>query len=194
MNHLGTQPLETADLLLRPFTLADGEPMYRNWASDEEVVAYLTWPAHTSVAVSQQVLDQWVKNYQKQDYYQWAITLRADELNPIGSIGANFCDDGLQMARIGYCIGKAWWGQGYVTASLERVIDYLFDEVGMKRIEAQHDGNNLSSGAVMKKCGMQYEGTLRQGGRNNQGICDLVCYGILATDRKMASPFGSEVE
>ena len=31
----------------------------------------------------------------------------------------------------------------------------------------------------MEKCHMTYEGTLRQGGRNNQGIADLAVYSIL---------------
>jgi ribosomal-protein-alanine N-acetyltransferase len=34
----------------------------------------------------------------------------------------------------------------------------------------------------MKKCGMKYEGTMRQADKNNQGICDCVEYGILAEE------------
>ena len=37
----------------------------------------------------------------------------------------------------------------------------------------------IVSGKVMEKCHMTYEGTLRQGGRNNQGIADLAVYSIL---------------
>ena len=36
--------------------------------------------------------------------------------------------------------------------------------------------DNPASGKVMKKCGMDYEGTLRRAGRNNTGICDLAVY------------------
>jgi ribosomal-protein-alanine N-acetyltransferase len=35
---------------------------------------------------------------------------------------------------------------------------------------------------VMQKCGMQYEGTLRQADWNNQGICDCAYYSVLAAD------------
>ena len=34
----------------------------------------------------------------------------------------------------------------------------------------------------MLKCGMKYEGTIRQADCNNQGICDYAMYGILRTD------------
>jgi len=50
------------------------------------------------------------------------------------------------------------------------------------RRAARHDVNNPNSGGVMKKCGMKYEGTMRQADINNQGICDFSEYGILAED------------
>ena len=39
MEHRGTQTLETARLLLRPFRLSDASAMFRKWASDREVTA-----------------------------------------------------------------------------------------------------------------------------------------------------------
>ena len=59
------------------------------------------------------------------------------------------------------------------------VIRFLMDEVGFERIEACFDPRNPHSGAVMRKCGMTYEGTFRQADRNNQGICDVRWYAIL---------------
>ena len=69
-----------------------------------------------------------------------------------------------------------------MTEALEAVIQFLFAEVGMNRIEANHDILNPHSGCVMRKCGMKYEGTSRSAGRNNQGICDVAKYAILKTD------------
>lgn len=63
--------------------------------------------------------------------------------------------------------------------ALDAVITYLFHEADFNRIAALHDKNNPASGEVMKKVGMQYEGTFRQAGKNNQGICDEVCYSLL---------------
>lgn len=34
----------------------------------------------------------------------------------------------------------------------------------------------------MEKCGLQYEGTVKQGDWNNQGICDYSMYGLVAED------------
>ena len=70
-----------------------------------------------------------------------------------------------------------------MSEALGAVIDFLFDEVGVNRVESRHDPRNPNSGAVMKKCGMKFEGTLRQSDRNNQGICDACYYAILADER-----------
>ena len=179
--HKGTQPIETARLLLRPFTMNDAQAMFDNWASDADVTKFMTWPAHSSVEVSRMVLADWVKSYESENYYQWAIEWK--ELGqPIGSISVVHQHAGIRSAEIGYCIGKNWWHQGITSEALKAVIGFLFREVGFNRIMARHDANNPHSGGVMKKCGMKYEGTIRQGDRNNQGICDVVQYAILRCD------------
>lgn len=64
------------------------------------------------------------------------------------------------------------------------VIRFLFEEVGVNRIEAKHDPRNPHSGDVMKKCGLQFEGKHRQASKINQGICDVMKYAILKEDYK----------
>ena len=181
--HQGTVPLNTPRLLLRRAVAEDALPMFDNWASDPQVTKYLTWPAHGSPQISQMVVDSWISDYEKDDHYQWMIVLKDAPANPIGSISVVSMNNEVEKAEIGYCIGKPWWHQGITTEALKAVMDFLFDEVGMNRIEARHDPRNPNSGAVMRKCGMQYEGTTRQSDRNNQGICDTCHYGLLKQDR-----------
>lgn len=184
MKHLGTKCIETPRLILRRFTVADAQAMFVNWASDPEVTRFLSWPAHTSPEVSRRVLADWTAHYCEDTYYQWAIVLKAFGDVPIGSIAVVSRDDVTQKAHIGYSLGRRWWNQGIMSEALRAVMDYLFDEVGVRRIDARHDPNNPASGAVMRKCGMRYEGTQRRADWNNQGVCDVSWYGILAEDRK----------
>ena len=183
MKHLGTKTLETPRLILRQFTMEDAQAMYDNWASDPEVTKYLTWPTHGSIDVTRMVLTDWVESYAKDDFYQWGIELK--ELGrPIGSISTVNLKEAAEKVEIGYCIGSCWWHQGIMSEAMKAVMDFFFDEVGAGRVEARHDPRNPHSGNVMKKCGMIYEGTLRQADRNNQGICDMVVYSLLASERK----------
>jgi ribosomal-protein-alanine N-acetyltransferase len=184
MKHLGTKIIETERLILRRCAVEDAEFMYRDWASDPEVTKYLTWPVHGSADISRMVIDSWIADYEKEDTYQWMITLKDQPHSPIGSISVVSQNADIRKAEIGYCIGKAWWHQGIVSEALQAVMDFLFDEVGMNRIEARYDSRNPHSGGVMKKCGMQYEGTLRQSDRNNQGICDACVYALLKQERQ----------
>lgn len=184
MEHKGTKYIETKRLILRPFKTEDAPAMYKNWASDEEVTRFLMWPAHKELAVSEYVLREWTQNYSKKDYYQWAIVFKEFSDEPIGSISVvKAIDETIRTAHIGYCIGKPWWHKGITSEALEAVMDYLFDEVGVNRIESRHDPRNPNSGEVMKKCGMKFEGTLRQSDWNNQGVCDASYYSLLASER-----------
>ena len=183
MKHCGTQTIETKRILLRRFSEDDAEAMYQNWASDPDVTQFLTWPPHTSIKVSQEILEDWVAAYEKDNYYHWAIVLKERGNDPIGGICAVNQNDNLSIIHIGYCIGKAWWHQGIMSETLKAVIDYFFDKVGANRIECRHDPMNPHSGMVMKKCGMKYEGTMRESDRNNQGVCDASWYALVRSER-----------
>ena len=184
MKHTGTVILETLRLILRPFTMADDQAMFDNWASDPEVTKYLTWPAHSSVDITRMVLGTWVDSYAKADHYQWAMVLKDGDGKPMGNISVVHLHEEVDACEIGYCMGKAWWSRGLMTEALRAVIDHLFENVGFNRICARHDPRNPGSGRVMRKAGMTYEGTLRQADRNNQGICDMAWYSILRSEWK----------
>jgi ribosomal-protein-alanine N-acetyltransferase len=187
MNHKGTITLETERLILRRFTLDDADAMYRNWASDDEVTKFLTWPTHSDVSVSEAVINSWIPLYQKPEHYSWTIVLK--ELGePIGSTAAVEERDDIKMVHIGYCIGQKWWHKGYTSEALKELIRFFFEEVGENRIESRHDPRNPNSGKVMLKCGLQYEGTMRQSDINNQGVCGAAYYALLAEEYFNTNP------
>ena len=181
MRHMGTSELETDRLILRRFTMADAPLMYRNWASDDNVTTYLTWPTHTSVSVTRGVLEDWTARYGEPDFYSWCIELK-ETGEPIGSLSVVSHDDATDAATVGWCLGARWWGRGLMPEAGRAVLQYLFGVVGFNRIVAKHDVENRKSGRVMQKLGMVQEGTFRKSGRNNRGIVDEVVYSILRED------------
>lgn len=183
MKHCGTQRLETDRLVLRRYVKEDAAAMYQNWASDQEVTRFLTWPAHSSLEVSQRVTEDWVNQYSNENYYHWAIVLKDNKDEPIGDIAVVNWKENISTVQIGYCIGRTWWHRGITSEALKAVMDFLFDVVDANRVEARHDPRNIHSGNVMKKCGMKYEGTLRSSDWNNQGVCDACYYALLKSER-----------
>lgn len=181
LKHQGTIRIETERLILRRFMVEDAEEMYQNWASDDEVTKYLTWPTHPDSNATGMLLNMWVSNYCKPENYNWGIELKeTGEL--IGNISVVQHNDEKSTAVLGWCMGKSWWGQGIMPEAAKAVIKYLFEEVGFNRIAADHDKENPKSGRVMQKIGMTYEGTLRANGKNNRGIIDEVWYSVLAEE------------
>ena len=100
----------------------------------------------------------------------------------IGGISIVKLENEHQACEIGYCISKSYWNKGITTEAFNRVIQFLFEEVGLNRICARHDLLNEASGAVMKKCGMQYEGTMREVQRIKGKFCTLSMYSILRSE------------
>lgn len=178
MKHLGTKRIETERLILRRFTLEDADKMYHNWASDPEVTRFLMWPTHSDVEATREVLTEWIAAYENPDKYEWCIAKKEND-EPVGSIGVVHCNEKVSSMEVGYCISKSCWHQGITSEALAAVMEYLLEEVGANRIESRHDPRNPHSGAVMKKCGMKYEGKRIQADWNNSGVCDCALYGYV---------------
>ena len=182
MKHVGTKALETERLVLRRYVAEDALAMFRNWASDPEVTRFLTWPPQASVDVTRQLLQDWEARYAQPDIYHWGLELRqTGEL--IGDISVVHINETIDEAELGWCMGRAWWGQGLMPEAGRAVLRWLFDGAGFNRVCARHDVENPKSGRVMQKIGMQFEGIQRQAGRNNRGIVDIATYAILRSDR-----------
>lgn len=181
MTHKGTVKLTTERLILRRFTLDDAEDMFRNWAASEKVTRYLTWEPYKNTDDVKGYIQYVIESCEQPDHYDWVIEYK--ELGQvIGSIGVISLREDIAACEIGYCLSDKFWGKGIMPEALREVIRFLFEEVGMNRIQATHDVNNPNSGRVMEKCGMQYEGTMRQASKNNQGVCDSVMRAILRED------------
>ena len=181
MNYKGTIKLETNRLILRPFKITDAQAVFENYASSDDVTKYTTWDTYRDIDAVRNYLSSLIESYKDGKTFNWAIELK-NENKVIGSIGATNLDENVAKIEVGYCIGKKWWNQGIATEALREIIRFLFEEVGINRIEAYHDVRNLASGRVMQKCGMKCEGILRQFYPFNGGVSDVYIYSILKDD------------
>ncbi|MCL2153635.1 MAG: GNAT family N-acetyltransferase [Oscillospiraceae bacterium] len=180
MNHQGTIRLETNTLLIRRFEESDSEAMFLNLYNNAEAMRYLPWDPHKNIEETCEHLIGYIAAYERKNFYAWAIVPKP--LNePIGFIDT-VIDNTINAVKVDYGIGKPWWHNGYTSSALALVISFLFDMVGVNRIYATHDPRNPNSGKVMEKCGMIYEGTLRQTRYRKGEYSDRAMYAILAED------------
>ena len=180
ITHKGTKTIQTERLLLRRFTVKDAEAMFENWANDERVTRFLSFLPHGTVEVTKELLENWCAAYEKDSTYNWAIEF---EGTVIGSISVVDFNERSERTALGYCMGFDYWNKGIMTEAAKAVMDYLFSEVGVNRVEISHAVKNPGSGRVAQKCGLQYEGTRREYFKSSSGeFLDIAHYGILKRD------------
>ncbi|UQZ90736.1 N-acetyltransferase [Deltaproteobacteria bacterium Smac51] len=174
----GTVKLETDRLILRRFTMDDAYDMYANWAGDDEVTRFLVWPTHAGLDVSREVIDGWLKDYECPGQYIWCLEFKGDH-QAIGSLGVVGRNPETGAAwEIGYCLSRAFWGQGLMSEALTAVVRFLFDQAGAGILEARIDKRNLKSESVLTKCGFKFNRVDVGGGLNNLGRYDAQIYRI----------------
>jgi len=183
VENIGTKRLETERLILRKGSVNDAEEIFNNYCTDPLVTKYVTWDVHKSIDDSIKYLRYFEDSYRKEHSYNWLI--ESKEINQIiGAITAINVDVKNRTIEIGYCLGSNWWNKGYMTESLKRVIQFLFEEVCVETIYAEHWADNPSSGKVMLKSGMKYEGALRSRliDKNTNKPTNLESYSIIRED------------
>ncbi len=177
MNHVGTQPFETSRLICRPFVPEDHKDMLENWIADPAVQSEYGEPIYTTPTAVQMLLASWLDKYQSPNFYRWAIVEKASNKN-IGQIA--FCKvySDLQTAEIEYCIGQAFWSNGYAGEALAALIDFTFQYSDFQKLEAYHRAENTRSGRVLEKSIMQVTDTVERFRRENTLPHGEVCYCI----------------
>lgn len=144
--------METERLILRPFNVNDAEDMFHTWANDPEVTKYLTWNAHENVETSKMIVGQWVEQYKKPERLMFAIALKKNG-KLIGCIDVVGYLDSVPV--IGYAMGRAFWGNGYMTEACRTLLTLLF-AIGHKEVRIDAQVENVGSNRVIQKCGGEF--------------------------------------
>jgi RimJ/RimL family protein N-acetyltransferase len=182
--HATPAPLHTPRLIVRLVTPADLEGLQAVHA-DEEVTAFLPYgPWHEPADAA-----AWYARVEAQAESAWFFVLvdRASD-HIIGLAQLFRLDVGAARVELGYVLGRAWWGQGYMTEALRGLIGLAFGALGLRRIEAEIHPDHQRSIRVMQRLGFREEGRRRERWVR-QGIpYDVLCYGLLVHE---AGDFGS---
>ena len=178
LTHVGTMTIETERLILRRFRYTDDDSMLKYWISDPEIQALYSEPVYSTKQEVKELLDKYISLYEKNDYYRWAITLKeTDEC--IGQIAYFLVDSNNHFAEIEYCIGSSFQRKGLATEATKAVIQYGFDKMNLHKVQICHKSINLPSRKVVEKCGLTYEGTLRDFFYQDGKYIDRLYYSIL---------------
>jgi ribosomal-protein-alanine N-acetyltransferase len=85
-------------------------------------------------------------------------------------------------AEWGFAVGRSFWGSGLFERGARLVLDAVFGQLGVYRLEARAAEVNLRGNRVLEKLGATKEGLLRGGFRDGAAIHDHVMWAILAPE------------
>ncbi len=101
-----------------------------------------------------------------------------------GVLGLHYINWSHRTTTLGYWIGERFQGNGLMTNSCRVLVDTLFKEHGLNRVEIQVAPQNLKSRAIPERLGFQNEGCRQQVEWLYDHYVDHIIYGMLAQDWK----------
>ena len=149
--------LETPRLILRRFTDNDLEP-FLAYRSDPEVSRYQGW----SEPYTREMAEEFIREMKTRQpgklgqWFQWAIELRASG-EMLGDCAFYLLERDASQAEIGVTLSRAHQGQGYAQEAIQRLLEYLFDDLGLHRVCANCDPENLPAWQILERMGFRRE-------------------------------------
>lgn len=152
--------LSSERLLVRRLRPQDAEAIFQRYAQDAEVTRYLSWRPHRRIEETHAFIADAMERAASGRNQSYALT-RTDA-GLIGSIAFHRKSDSPSTLSVGYVLARAWWGQGYVSEALAKLVSWALVQPAIHRAEAHCHHLNGASARVMEKAGMQREALLRR--------------------------------
>jgi ribosomal-protein-alanine N-acetyltransferase len=100
----------------------------------------------------------------------------------VGIFQVRQMDPGFATAEWGFAIGSAFWGRGLFVEGAELILDFVFDTIGVHRLEARAAVRNGRGNGALRKLGAVQEGVLRASLLRDGEYLDQVLWAILDSD------------
>ncbi|MFI5195901.1 MAG: GNAT family N-acetyltransferase [Chitinophagales bacterium] len=97
----------------------------------------------------------------------------------IGGIGMHHWEQLTKRAQVGYWISKEYEGKGIMNKCMVKFIGFLFEKIGLNKVEIHFLPGNKRSAKVAERLGFKIEGVIRQSVMRNGKPEDIVIAGLL---------------
>ena len=104
-----------------------------------------------------------------------------------GNVGCHPIDWANRSCSLGYWIAAAQQGKGAITRCCAAMLDCLFEELGLHRVEIRCGTGNTRSCAIPERLGFTREGLLREAEWVNDRWLDQAVWGMLEGEWRAAA-------
>lgn len=151
------------------------------FVSTPEVGRFLYQPPQSIESFEQFIA--WSQDERRRGRFMvWGIVPH-DMETAVGLIHVRRLDLGFDTAEWGFVLGAAFWGTGVFAESAELVLDFVFDLVGVTRLEARVAVVNGRGNGALRKLGAVQEAILRKSFACDGQAMDQVLWAIVDSDR-----------
>lgn len=163
-------------IIIRTVNEEDLSLLYK-WNSQQARGSYQEFQFDSLVSIK--------KNYNESgfnsDKFKMLI-IEIENVKPIGLVYISFVRQGL--VRIGLVICEEnFRSGGFGAKSTKMIVNHLFDNYPIMRIEAETDNENIGAQKVLEKSGFTREGILRSYRYHHNQWRDFVLYSILNNEK-----------
>ncbi len=109
----------------------------------------------------------------------------------IGRCGLFDFEEANTHARLGYILGRAHWGQGYMREALTALVEAAFRQMRLRKLEANVEAENVRSAHLLQRLGFTREGVLRERWITEGQPMDAEIYGLLRHEWLTSQTSGS---
>jgi RimJ/RimL family protein N-acetyltransferase len=152
--------IRTERLVLRDFKQTD-LPAYQALYSHPELQRFYS-DEEASPEKAEQLLRMFTGWAAEQPRIKFQLAIESSSAGLIGSCGVRITSVDERQGAFGCELGRAHWGKGFALEASRAVINFGFTELGLHRIYAETNSENLSAIALARKLGMRVEGELRE--------------------------------
>lgn len=162
MKFLGSKPLESKRLLILPQTMKEAKTLWEILCMDEVNKYYLTIPKKFKErfkdwSIQEPFYKKKIENINNETF-QWSIFIK-DTKECIGQISVQekeFDKDEIvnkSIRDIGWFINPRHQGKGYAKEAASKILEYMFNEVGISEIKTSAAVCNKASWKLMESLG-----------------------------------------
>jgi ribosomal-protein-alanine N-acetyltransferase len=180
MNWERLPTIEARRVILRWIGEEDVDALYAIF-SDPEVMRYWSTTPLVDRNAAVDLLKDIHAGFEQRSLLKWGVARRTDNAL-IGTVTLINFDFTHRRAEVGYALGRAHWGGGYIQEALHALLGYAFEVLDLHRLEADVDPRNAASIRTLERLGFQREGYLRQRWQVGGEIQDALFYGLLRPD------------
>ncbi|PGU40530.1 GNAT family N-acetyltransferase [Bacillus cereus] len=156
--------LETERLVLRWFDIKDA-PFILELVNDPAWIQFIGDKRIKNLDDAKKyILNGPVDMYNKMGFGLYLVE-RKEDLTPLGMCGL-IKRDSLEDVDIGFAFLEKFRSKGYGFESASAVVDYGVQKLGLKRIVAITTIDNINSGKLLEKVGLQFEKIISDSGEN----------------------------